>query len=78
MIPLLAQTIFNFYLVALRPTLGHYWDYSLTHPMLITAFYLVQPKGHQEPYDKVGSLSLAKHLAGLSQIGWNIVSKAKF
>ena len=36
--------IFNCYLAAPRPTLGHYRGDSLTHLMLITAFYIFDPK----------------------------------
>ena len=32
--------------------------------MLITVFVQVQPKGHQEPQNEVGSPSLAEHLVG--------------
>ena len=35
---------FNCYLAAPRPNLGHYRGDSLTHPMLITAFYNFDPK----------------------------------
>ena len=34
----------NCYLAVPRSTLGHYWRDSLTHPMLITAFYIFDPK----------------------------------
>ena len=50
----------NCCLAAPRLTFGHCRGGSLTHPMLITAFLHVQPKGHQEPRSEVGSLSLAK------------------
>ena len=56
---------FNCYLAAPRPTLGNPQDGSLTNPMLITACYLFQPKGHWEPCNEVGSLSPAEHLAGV-------------
>ena len=59
--------IFNFFnccLATSRPTLGHSQGDSLINLMLITAFYLYQPKGHQEPGNKVGSLSPAECLAG--------------
>ena len=56
---------FNCYLAAPRPTLGHYQGDSLTHPMLIIAFFLhFQPEGHREPRNKVGSLSPAERLVG--------------
>ena len=35
---------FNCYLAAPWPTLGHYQGDSLTHLMLITAFYIFDPK----------------------------------
>ena len=35
---------FNWYLAAPRPTLGHYRGDSLTHPMLIIASYIFDPK----------------------------------
>ena len=54
---------FKCYLAAPRPTLGHSQGDSLTNPTLITAFVHIQP-GHWEPHNKVGSLSLAEHLAG--------------
>ena len=40
-----------------QPTLDHSQGDSLTNLMLITAFVHVQPKGHWEPHNKVGSLS---------------------
>ena len=36
--------IFNCYLAAPRPALGHYRGGSLIHPMLITVFYIFDPK----------------------------------
>ena len=46
------------------PTLDHYqWD-SLTNLMLILHFVNFQPKGHCEPWNEVGSLSLGKCLQG--------------
>ena len=44
--------------------LGHCQEGSLTNPMLITAFYLFRPEGYRERRNKVGSLSLVKHLVG--------------
>ena len=41
---LMSSFFFNCYLAAPRPTLGHYRGDSLTHPMLITAFYIFDPK----------------------------------
>ena len=35
--------VLNCYLAAPQPTLGHYRQDSLTHPMLITAFYIFNP-----------------------------------
>ena len=35
---------FNCYLAAPRPTLGHYRGDSFNHPMLITAFYIFDPR----------------------------------
>ena len=61
------MTFFNIYLAAQQPTLGHYQEDSLTHPLLITAFLQFWPEGHQEPCNKVGSLSPTKHLMSLNQ-----------
>ena len=58
---------FNFYLVAPWLTLDHYRGDSLTHPMLITAFYLVWPEGHREPRDEVGFLGPAQRQRGLNR-----------
>ena len=55
---------FNCYLAVPRPTLGHSQGDSLTNLMLITAFVQVRPKGHWEPHNEVGSLSLAKCSVG--------------
>ena len=52
---------FNFYLAISRPTLSHYWRDSLTHPILITEFYLFW-SSHCEPRDEVVSLSPAERL----------------
>ena len=51
-------------MAAPQPTLDHYQGGSITHPMLITAFLHVQPEGHWEPCDEVGSLSPAESLVG--------------
>ena len=60
-----APFFFNCYLAAPWPTLGHSWRDSLTNPMLITAFFVhIQPTGHQEHCNKVGSLSPAKRIVG--------------
>ena len=55
---------FNCYLAVPWPTLGHSQGHSLTNLMLITAFVHIQPEGHWEPRNEVGSLSPVKHLAG--------------
>ena len=55
---------FNCYLAAPRPNSGHYRGDSLTHPILITAFLHIRPKGHREHRSEVGSLSPAERLAG--------------
>ena len=55
---------FIFCFSAPLPTLGDYQGDNLTHLMLITAFYLIQPEGHWEPSDKVGSLSQVEWLVG--------------
>ena len=47
-----------------RPTLGHYQGGNLTDPMLITYVLHIQPEGHQEPCNEVGSLSSAERLVG--------------
>ena len=57
----------NCYLAAPQPTFGHYRQGSLTQPMLITLFLHIWPKSHGQPRNKVGSLSLAKHLVGFEQ-----------
>ena len=46
---------FNCYFSVWRPTLDRYRGVSLTHPMLINAFYIFRPEGHQEPRNEVGS-----------------------
>ena len=58
-------TFFNCYFVAFWPAFGHYQWGSFTHSMLITVFLYIQPKGHREPWNESGSLSLAKSLVGL-------------
>ena len=57
-------TFFNCYFVAFWPAFGHYQWGSFTHSMLITVFLYIQPKGHREPWNESGSLSLAKSLVG--------------
>ena len=39
------------------------WD-SVTHPISPLCLFKFWPKGHREPFNKVGSLQLAKHLLG--------------
>ena len=56
--------VFNCYLAAPQPTLGHYRGGSLTHPMLITCVLHIWPEGHREPRNKVGSLSPVERLVG--------------
>ena len=41
--------LFNCYLAAARPTLGHSQGDSFTNPMLITAFVHIRPEDHREP-----------------------------
>ena len=55
---------FKCYLSVPQPTLAHSQGESLTKSMLITAFVQVWPRGHREPHNEVGSLSLVEHLAG--------------
>ena len=55
---------FNCYLTVPRSTFGHSQGDSLTNRMLITAFAHIQPEGHLEPRNEVGSLSPAERLAG--------------
>ena len=54
----------NSYLAAPQPTLGHYRGDILTHPMLITAFYIFDSKVTGSLVTKVGSLSLTERLVG--------------
>ena len=61
---LFEMPFFNCYFAVTRPTLGHSQGFSLTNPMLITAFVQVRPEGHREPRSEVGSLSPAELLAG--------------
>ena len=46
------------------PLFGPFSRASLTNLMLITAFYLCQPKHHHEPRNRIGLLSLGECLAG--------------
>ena len=62
---------FKCYLAAPRSTLGHHWEGSFTHPMLITAFSYFRPKGHREPRDELGSFSPAEHLVGFQPENFN-------
>ena len=50
---------------ALRPTLGHWQGGSITHSMLITTLFQVQPKVHREPCKNVGSHSMTEHISGI-------------
>ena len=59
--------VFNFlnhYLVAPWPNLGYYWGDSLTHPMLITVFFIFDPKVTGSLVRRFGSLSPAEGLVG--------------
>ena len=47
-----------------RPTLDHYQGDCLTHPILLTGYYLFQPKGKRKPRYKVGFLSPPQCLLG--------------
>ena len=40
---------------------GQLWA-IINHPMLIIAFLHIQPEGHREPRNEIGSLSPAEHL----------------
>ena len=51
-----------FGLAAPLPTLGWYREDSLTNPLFITVFLQFRPKGHWDPHNEVGSLSLAERL----------------
>ena len=55
---------FNCYLAAPWLTLGHYRRHSLTYPMLITAFYIFDPRVTGNLLGEVGSLSPAERLVG--------------
>ena len=61
------MNVFNCFLTAPRPTLGHSQRDSLTKPMLITTFELFWPEGHREPRNYVGSLSPTERLVGLKR-----------
>ena len=54
----------NRYLIAPRPSLGHYREDSPTHPMLITAFLHFRPKCRKKPRNEIGSLNPAKRPVG--------------
>ena len=58
------KIFFNWYLAALRSTLGRYQGGSLTHPILITCVLHIRSGGHREPRCEVGSLSPAERLVG--------------
>ena len=52
----------NFFLTAVCLPLGHHRGDSLTHPMLITAFYIFDPKVIGSLVTRFGSLSPAERL----------------
>ena len=54
---LLLLIFFNCYLAAPQPTLDHYWADSLTHPMLITAFYIFDPRVTKSLITRLGPLA---------------------
>ena len=62
------HTFFNWYFAVPWPTLGHYWEDTLTHLMLITAFLQFWPNGHQEPHSEVGFLSFIDDLVGFEPV----------
>ena len=47
-----------------RPTLGHWQQGNLTYSMVNTLLFFTWNYGHQEPHNKVGSLSPAKYKEG--------------
>ena len=57
------QHFFNQLSSCPKPTLRHWWRDSLNHLMLISVYYLIQPKGHRAPHNKVGSQSPAKYMS---------------
>ena len=56
----------SFLLIAIWVPNSHLWAIiegdSLIHPMLITLFLHIRPKGHWEPHSEVGSLSPAERV----------------
>ena len=50
------------YLAAPRPTLSHYREDCLTHPMLILALFKFHPEGHWNPRNDVGFRSPAERI----------------
>ena len=52
------------YLASPRSTLSYYWWDSFIYPMLNTAFFDFWPEDHQQPRNKVESLSPAENLLG--------------
>lgn len=48
-----------------RSNLGYWLGGSIAHPILVTALFLVQPKGHQEPGNKIGSQSPVERFSGI-------------
>ena len=66
------------YLAAPRPTLGHWQDDKLTHSMLITACFLIRPKGHREPRNKFGSRSPGKGISGIQNEKFFILTVTRY
>ena len=63
---ILIYYIFKCYLAAPQPTLGPYRGDRLTNPMIIIAFLLFWPEGHQDPRNEVMFLSWAERLVGFN------------
>ena len=59
-----AYFFYNQYLAIPWSTLGHSQGGSLPNLMLIIVIVQFQPKGHQEPFNEVGSQSLVELLVG--------------
>ena len=70
----LFKLFFISHLAALRPTLGHKQGGSLTHLMLITTLFQVQPVCQKEPRNKVGSQSLTESISGIRATNLPILS----
>ena len=57
--------IFPFgYVAATRHTLGHWWEASLTCPIISCSAFLRLCHGHQDPCNKVGSQDLTRCISG--------------